>query len=269
MTKQIGLDWLAQWVSIPTATIAFLLLFSLGTDARAQEQGCGVGTQVQFEDGARGVGTIKEIGTKSPHVGWYRLVFSWNGPNGDWYSPKNWGMFIAGTKTKCGLETTSGKKEAQSNGNEARPAPNAVSSQPDQAGCPMVKPPGKATRNSSASAQLFKRVIFERAAGKINPDSITAPKKVGLTFLEFNMGESYKNTLTSSRFGDKRRHTGAPVGAMIYPVKTKELQCDLHGGEIRRSITEVSRDCFKNKDGDWVCPGRTTKFVENRLIPVK
>ncbi len=99
MTNQIRLNWRAQWVSILTVTIASLLLFSLGTDTRAQEQGCGVGTQVEFEDGARGVGTIKEIGTKSPHVGWYRIVFSWNGPNGDWYSPKDWGMFIAGTKT--------------------------------------------------------------------------------------------------------------------------------------------------------------------------
>jgi hypothetical protein len=56
---------------------------------------------------------------------------------------------------------------------------------------------------------------------------------------------------------------------MIYPLKTKEMRCNLHGTEVRRTITENSRDCFKNRDGDWVCPGRTTKFVENELIPLK
>ncbi|HJU62773.1 MAG TPA: hypothetical protein VJ864_12070 [Candidatus Binatia bacterium] len=254
-------------MSALAATIALVFSVGAGADTVAQEQGCGVGTRVEFEDGARGVGTIKEIGTESPHVGWYRIVFSWNSPNGDWYSPKNWGILIAGTKTKCGQESARGKQEPQNSGDESRPGRKAGAGVPEQAGCPMTEPPGKVTKTSPASAQLFKRVIYERAAAEINPASISAPKKIGLTFLEFNMGEPYKNTLTSSRFGDKRRHDGAPEGAMIYPIKTKELQCDLHGDAIRRSVTEVSHNCFKNRSGEWTCPGRTTRTVESRLIP--
>lgn len=132
----------------------------------------------------------------------------------------------------------------------------------------MVEPPGKVT-DWLPSPQLFKRVIYERAAAKINPGSISAPTKVGLTFLVFDMDLPFKNTLTSSRFGDKRRHDPAPEGVMVYPIKTRELQCDLHGSTIRRSVSEVSRHCFTARSGEWTCPGRTTKFIENTSIPVR
>lgn len=252
-----------------TTAVALGLLVSAGTEAVAQGQGCTVGTRIEFADGGRGVGTILEIGTQSPHLGWYRVVFKWNGPNGDWYSPKDWGIFVAGTKNKCGPEPARGTPPPPPGGSASRPEPRIAGGAAAAAECPLVEPPGKVSRSSSPSAQLFKRVIFERAAAKVEPASISAPKQVGLSFIEFDLGTPYENTLTSSRFGDKRRHTGAPVGAMIYPVKTKELQCDRHGSEVRRSVREVSHDCFKNRDGDWTCPGRTTKFVENKLIPLK
>lgn len=262
--QQHGLSRQPKWISVLSAAIVFLLC---GAATRAQE--CGVGTRVEFEDGARGVGVIKEVGSASPHVGWYRIVFNWNAPNGDWYSPKSWDIFIAGTKTKCAQQAAAGQPPARNNSPAPRPGVKSEGGANEQAACPMTEPPGKVTRTSAASAALFKRVIYERAAAKINPGSMSAPQKVGLTFLEFTMGEPYQNTLTSSRFGDKRRHDGAPVGAMIYPLKTKELQCDLHGKEVRRWVAEVSHDCFKNRDGDWTCPGRTTKVLENRLIPLQ
>jgi len=205
----------------------------------AQNGDCGVGTLVQGEFGAGAIGTIKEIGTEPPHVGWYRITFDWS-PTGEWYYPKITEIKIVGTKTRCGL------------GGVKTPEPGP---------CPMNQPPGKVTNTAPASAQLFKRVIYEWAAAKINPASISAPQQVGLTFLKFEMGKAYKNTLTSSRFGDKRLHTGAPVGAMIYPLKTTELQCDLHGSSVTRSVSEREGACFKSRSGEWVCPLMTTKFV--------
>lgn len=249
-----------------TAALVFGSMVSAGTEAIAQEQGCAVGTRIEFEDGGRGIGTIMEIGNQSPHLGWYRVVFKWNGPRGDWYSPKDWGIFVAGTKSKCGPAPARGTPPPQHRADAPRTAPQVAGGVEAVAECPMVEPPGKVSRSASPSAQLFKRVIFERAAAKIEPASISAPKQVGLSFIEFDLGTPYENTLTSSRFGDKRRHTGAPVGAMIYPIKTKELQCDRFGGEVRRTVREVSHDCFKNRDGDWTCPGRTTKFVENKSV---
>jgi hypothetical protein len=259
--KQTRTIWHARSVPALIATLAFALSLSVDTDVAAQDKGCGVGTRVEFEDGARGVGTIKEVGTEPPHVGWYLIAFDWN-PKGDWYDPKSWGIRIAGTNVKCGEQTSATTKQ-QSQGK------SAVSPTPDQTDCPLNEPPGKVTKTAPASEQLFKRVIYEWEAAKINSTSITAPKKIGLTFLEFEMGKPYKNTLTSSRFGDKRRHDGAPEGAMIYPIKTKELQCDLHGDAVKRWVTENVGNCFKNRFGDWTCPRRTVKFIENRLIPLK
>lgn len=48
-----------------------VIFFISGKAVSAQTATCGVGTRVFFEDGTRGVGTILEIGTESPHVGWY------------------------------------------------------------------------------------------------------------------------------------------------------------------------------------------------------
>ena len=152
-------------------------------------------------------------------------------------------------------------KPANNNNVISQPSGNIAGQTPEPGGCPMNQPPGQSTNTAKASAQLFKRVIYEWHAAKINPASISAPQQVGLTFLKFEMGAPYKNTLTSSRFGDKRLHDGAPVGAMIYPVKTRELQCDLHGTSVTRSVSERAGDCFKSRSGEWVCPLRTTKLV--------
>ena len=243
-------------VGLLFAGLIFLTV-TLASGVSVYSQECTVGTRIEFEDGERGIATIVEIGTKSPYVGSYLLTFSWN-PKGDWYDPRKWGMRIAGTNTKCGPPATA-----------VTPVPGgkASAAAPQLEGCPLVEPPGSVTKTSTASAQLFKRVIYERAAARVNPASISAPKKVGLTFLDFKMGSPYKNTLTSSRFGDKRRHDGAPVGAMIYPLKATEMQCDLHGESIRRTVEEVERNCFKNRSGEWTCPGRTTRSIERKLIP--
>ena len=126
------------------------------------------------------------------------------------------------------------------------------------------------TRATPASAALFKRVIYEKAAVRADPGSITAPSKIGMTFLKFEMGKAYKNTWTSTRFGDKRLHTGAPLNATHYPIKTTEVLCELYGDKVRRTVTEENRTCFKNNDGDWVCPaGGGGKYIESKLIPVQ
>jgi hypothetical protein len=268
MMTQTRANWQMRLPPALILCIAFVLFFGV-YNSNAQVATCGVGTRVEFEDGRNGIGTIEEIGTESPHVGWYRIVFSWS-PKGEWFMPKYTKLRIAGTNTKCAQEAASNKPLSKNSNNKAPlPAQKSETLVFGENECPFNEPPGKVTKTSPASAALFKRVIFERAAAKINPDSISAPKRVGLTFLEFEMGTPYKNTLTSSRFGDKRRHDGAPVGAMIYPIKTKEMQCDLHGEQIRRSVEEVSRNCFKNRDGEWICPGRTTKTLESGLISIK
>ena len=233
------------------AIAAMSFLFVAQRKATAQTQTCAVGARVRVEMVDNAVGTITEIGTEPPHVGWYRIVFESNiragNPKGDWFSPKNREIVVEGTNTKCGREATS-----------------------NQDGCPMSEPPGKVTKSSPASAQLFKRVIYETMAGKVGGASISAPKQIGLTFLEFEMGRAYKNTLTANRIGDRRLHDGAPVGAMIYPVKTKHLRCELYDRSINRWVIQQNYACFKGSTGDWECPwdgGR--KVLEQTSIPVR
>ena len=252
------------------AFIVAAWLAAFGAPAAAQGA-CGVGTQIQFEDGKPG--TVAEIGTASPHVGWYRVVMSWS-PRGEWYPPWNWPMYVAGTRTRCGQQAAAPAPAAPPAA-RAQPAPTAppvaaarpLAGAQAPAGCPFNEPPGSVSPQSRASAQLFQRVIWEREAARINPASITAPKRVGITFLAFEMGKPFENTLTANRFGDKRLHTGAPANTMLYPVRTRELQCDLHGAQTRRTVTENDRTCFISRSGTWTCPGRTTKTIESGLIP--
>jgi hypothetical protein len=247
------------------------LLFFAGSDISAQAPPCGVGTKVAYEWSPETVGTIVEIGTTSPHVDWFGIKFSWS-DRIQWASPESNGLLIAGTKTPCIGQKATPKQPTK---NPANPAsgkdPSSTKNKEtvisNISGCSLDAPPGQVTRTSAPSAALFKRVIYEKAAVRANPGSITAPSKVGVTFLKFEMGAPYKNTWTSSRFGDKRLHTGAPLNTMLYPIKTTEVLCELYGDKVRRTVTEENRTCFKNKDGDWVCPaGGGGKYIESKLI---
>lgn len=79
----------------------FALMLAMVQPAWAGDVACGVGQSVQGEMGGGGAGDIVEVGTARPHVGWYRIVFSWNAPNGDWYDPSLLEMHPAGTNDRC------------------------------------------------------------------------------------------------------------------------------------------------------------------------
>jgi hypothetical protein len=275
MIKKTKIDGQAGLAFVLRITFITALLFIAG-DVSAQTATCGVGTKVAFEWSPDTVGTIVEIGTESPYVGWFGIKFSWS-ERIQWSAPESNGLLMAGTKTPCTGKKASSKQTPRTANNSSTQNKETVSPDaqnkgtvlPEINGCPLTEPPGKVTRTSAASAALFKRVIYEKAAVRADPGSITAPSKVGLTFLKFEMGAAFENTWTSSRFGDKRLHTGAPLNATLHPVKTTEVLCELYGDKVRRTVTEENRTCFKNPDGDWVCPaGGGGKYVESILIPV-
>lgn len=244
------------------------LVFGASRDSLGQGQTCGVGTKVAFEWSPETVGTIVEIGTVPPYVGGFGIKFNWS-ERIQWSTAESNGLIIAGTKTPCSGKKAGTTQTPKPTVNSA-PPPNKETAVPEISGCPLNEPPGKVTRTSPPSAQLFKRVMYEKAAVRADPGSITAPSKVGLSFLKFDMGKPFKNTWTSSRFGDKRLHTGAPLNEMLYPIKTTEVLCELYGDKVRRTVTEENRTCFKNRDGDWVCPaGGGGKYIESKLIPVQ
>lgn len=72
-------------------------LAALAAPAFAADVPCGVGTKVEGEMSA---GTVAEIGTQPPHVGWVRLVHSWS-PKGEWYDWRIWDVHPAGSSDRC------------------------------------------------------------------------------------------------------------------------------------------------------------------------
>lgn len=131
--------------------------------------------------------------------------------------------------------------------------------------CPFNEPPGTVTRTSKPSAELFQRVIYEWKRDTSNG------RKVGITFQMFQMGKPYRNTVMSvPGRGAQLRHDGAPQGAMIYPVKSKYLFCDRHTDSTIRWVVDSQFACFKNRDGDWVCPvDSVPKYLEQIYLPNK
>lgn len=61
---------------------------------------CGVGQKTVGEMGGGQVGEILEVGTEPPHVGWYRIAFSW-APKGEWYDPRSWDVHPQGSADRC------------------------------------------------------------------------------------------------------------------------------------------------------------------------
>jgi hypothetical protein len=129
---------------------------------------------------------------------------------------------------------------------------------PDE--CPFNKNYGKVSSSASASAALFQSVIFEWEK------SISDFYDFGLTFLNFQMGKTFKNAATGR--GRKLVDT-APIGATIYPVKTKELICQKSSTSTRRSVREIEYACYKSEYGEWVCKKGTPKYLEQPSVPNK
>jgi hypothetical protein len=134
---------------------------------------------------------------------------------------------------------------------KATPAPAAAS-------CPFNKDYGKVSHSVPASAKLFKSVIFEWQ------HSTSDFYDFGLTFIDFQVGSSFRNAAL-----DRGRKTvdTAPVGATVYPVKTKELICERSSTLTKRRVREIEYDCYKSEAGEWVCKNGLPKYLEQTSIP--
>lgn len=130
--------------------------------------------------------------------------------------------------------------------------------EPLPAECPFNKNYGKVSNKAVASAELFKSVIFDWQR------SSSDFYDFGLTFLNFQIGTTFKNAATGN--GRKLVDT-APVGATIYPVKAKELICQKSSTITKRWVREIEYACYKSEYGEWVCKNGAPKYVEQTSIP--
>ena len=82
------------------AAAALCLLLTLSGDLLGATVSCGVGDRVNSELGGGKVGTIEEVGTQPPHVGWYRISYDW-APAGEWYPPATLDIHPEGSSDRC------------------------------------------------------------------------------------------------------------------------------------------------------------------------
>lgn len=130
-------------------------------------------------------------------------------------------------------------------------------------GCSFNKDYRKVSNSAAASAELFKGVIFEWEYS-LNKRF----RDFGLTFLNFQMGKPFKNRVYPGINVRKDVDT-APVGATIYPIKTKQLICQKDISITIRWVWEIEYSCFKDKFGQWVCNNNAPKQLEHTSMPNK
>ena len=102
-----------------------------------------------------------------------------------------------------------------------------------------------ATPKPSDSMELkSKRAILARFQQAVDKGEKVS---VGITFDSFQIGTPRTNV------EDANFYETAPVGAKLYPIKSKFTLCSVFGTEITKDVTDGRYECFKDNLGDWAC----------------
>jgi hypothetical protein len=143
------------------------------------------------------------------------------------------------------------------------PAPPVPGAQP--ASTCTWGPPGPAVSARTAfSPAVARRKIYDHYAMRAN-GSVQAPLRVGVVFVSYTPGASYRNTVQNvPGQGAQRRHGGAPVNATVYTFRSRHVVCDqLPGGGVARRMVEGTHACYISRDDEWVCASESdTRITE-------
>lgn len=200
--------------------IAAAGLVGASTPVFAQTVTCGVGERVE-SDNANTPGTIVEVGTERPHVGWYRVVYEWNKPNGDWYDPRLWPFRPVGSRSRCTAPGSGGAQaESPKRGTAptrpATPAPSAPGGR--KTPTPETPPARPSTLDagtytcSAPGAGFFRIEIrdgsqYTDRAGKTGSYSFDAASG-RITFSSGSLAGQYSKLLKPGKFGLASSPTG-------------------------------------------------------------
>lgn len=117
------------------------------------------------------------------------------------------------------------------------------------ADCDTVAPGPKTAGTDRFSAAVAKRKIYDNYNIGARTGGATSPLGVGVTFLSFQIGESFRNVAR----GGFRINDAAPVNTTIYHVRSKHIVCEQYRDAALRRQVESGYSCFKNRDDEWVC----------------
>lgn len=138
-------------------------------------------------------------------------------------------------------------------GNTAQTVQNTPAASPQKAECSFEPPAPKHSNSDPFSANLAKREIYDGYKLFAN-GTLSAPLKVGVQFLSFQVVGPYKNIVKNiPGVGAKRINDAAPPNTTIYRVKSKHIVCEEYSDGVYRKQVTSDYDCFKNRDGEWVC----------------
>lgn len=119
--------------------------------------------------------------------------------------------------------------------------------------CHFEPPASKYTNADRFSPELARRRIYENYLRFAN-GTATAPLRVAVSFLSFQLGQTYTNVVKNvPGAGARRINDAAPPNATIYRVKSKHIVCDEYRDGVTRKQITSDYDCFRNRDGEWVC----------------
>lgn len=137
---------------------------------------------------------------------------------------------------------------------------NDGSAAPEYATCEFYKNYPKVSNTAPASGELFKAIIFQGFY------STTKYRDFGLVFEEFRLGKPFKNRA----LGNGRKDVDpAPVGATIYPLKTKLVFCEKDVENTWRTEWTNEYSCFKDKFSEWTCKGGAFQNHKRTSFPNK
>lgn len=119
--------------------------------------------------------------------------------------------------------------------------------------CIFTPPSGNYSNSSAASEGLFKKELYDWYNVLVN-GTLTRPVAVGIVYQTFLMKAGYRNTVANlPGRGATRKHSGAPVNAMIYPVRTTYFVCEQYNSGVSQKEVTADFSFFINKDGEWTC----------------
>ena len=131
---------------------------------------------------------------------------------------------------------------------------------PEYATCEFYKNYKKVSHAAPPSAELFKSVIFEWF------NSINRYQDFGLVFVDFKMGSPFKNR---ARGNGRKDIDPAPIGATIYPLKTKLILCEKDLNLTFRTEWVNEYSCYKSQFGEWVCKNAAPQNYKRTSFPNK
>jgi hypothetical protein len=115
--------------------------------------------------------------------------------------------------------------------------------------CAPLRYGGPVPGSARASEALFRQKIADNYTMQA-----TSTFQIGVTFEQFSVGSPVRNTVSNQPgVGAVRVNEGAPVGAMMYPIVSRHVVCEVAGSNVERRRIESDYYCFVSKEKEWIC----------------